>query len=135
MRNICYKNVILEYFLAQSTLPENLIIHFLKFKIMAFNGSEGGEITLSQGAELTGKYRDYNPGQVKGHFFGKDILLQILSQEGCMGIRMYYGLTEDGDKELVLVGADASENDMTELVADLSLPCPGVCGAANSLNS
>lgn len=111
------------------------IIHFLNFRLMAFDGSEGGEITLSQGAALTAKYRDYNPGEVKGHFFGKDILLEILRQEGCMGIRMYYGIGEDGDKELVLVGADASENDMTSLVADLSLPCPGVCGISNSLNS
>lgn len=102
---------------------------------MAFNGSEGGEITLQDGAAMTKEYRRQNPGEIKGHFFGKDILKDILEQEGCMGIRMYYGIGESGQKELVLVGADASEDDMTELVADLSLPCPGVCGSANALNS
>jgi len=102
---------------------------------MSFDGSEGGQITLAAGAALTAEYRRKNPGATKGHFFGKDILQDILDQSGCMGIRMYYGLDGDGNKELVLVGADADENDMTALVADLSMPCPGVCGNSNSLNS
>lgn len=102
---------------------------------MAFNGTEGGAISLLAGAALTAAYRSANPGSVKGHFFGRDILLEILDQDGCMGIRIYYGIGDEDEKELVLVGANASENDMTELVADLSLPCPGVCGKANALNS
>lgn len=102
---------------------------------MSFDGSEGGAITLDAGAALTAEYRRINPGATKGHFFGKDILQDILDQKGCMGIRMYYGLDPEGNKELVLVGADANENDMTALVADLSMPCPGVCGNTNSLNS
>ena len=102
---------------------------------MSFNGTEGGSISLTAGAALTKEYRKKNPGATKGHFFGKDILHQLLNQQGCEGIRMYYGLDEDGNKELVLVGADADENDLTALVADLSMPCPGVCGTANVLNS
>ncbi len=102
---------------------------------MAFNGTEGGAITLHAGSELTKEYRKLNPTATKGHFFGRDILLQILAQEDCMGIRMYYGIGESGQKELVLVGADSNEDDLTDLVADLSLPCPGMCGSANALNS
>lgn len=100
---------------------------------MAFNGREGGQISLELGAEMTAAYRSANPGARKAHFFGKDILNEILNQEGCMGIRIYYGIS-DGEKELVLVGADADENDMTELVADLSSPCPPICGGGNPLN-
>lgn len=102
---------------------------------MAFDGTEGGQITLVEGGDMTGRYRDNNPNELKGHFFGKDILNRILSQEGCMGIRMYYAEDAKGKKELVIVGADASENDMTQLVADLSKPCPSRCGIANDLNS
>lgn len=102
---------------------------------MAFNGREGGQITLSEGADMTAKYRDNNPNELKGHFFGKDILKQILNQEGCMGIRMYYGIDDDEEKALVIVGADANEDDMTDLVADISMPCPNRCGSSNSLNS
>lgn len=102
---------------------------------MAFNGTEGGQITLEDGADMTSRYRDQNPGETKGHFFGKDILHEILKQDGCMGIRMYYGVDKDGNKELVIVGADEAEDDMLELVADLSRPCPNRCGSSNALNS
>lgn len=101
---------------------------------MAFDGNEGAPISVSRGAELTKNYRSANPGARKGHFFGREILLQILAQEDCMGIRMYYGQDADGQKELVIVGADASENDMLNLVADISSPCPP-CGGLNALNS
>lgn len=102
---------------------------------MAFDGSEGGQIPLSDGEDMTARYRDQFPDELKGHFFGKDILNDILNQEGCMGIRMYYGIDKRGEKALVIVGADADQNDMTELVADISLPCPSLCGNSNGLNS
>ncbi|GAB5417054.1 MAG: hypothetical protein Crog4KO_19200 [Crocinitomicaceae bacterium] len=102
---------------------------------MAFNGKEGGAISIEQGADMTARYRDDNPGDIKGHFYGKDILKQLLNQEGAMGIRIYYGIDENGKKELVLVSADADENDNLDLVVDLSQPCPPDCGAANDLNS
>ena len=79
---------------------------------MAFDGTEGGAITLAAGADLTAEYRREYPNDRKGHFFGKDILNEILDQERCEGIRMYYGIATNGDKELVTVGADA--DDMTE---------------------
>lgn len=102
---------------------------------MAFNGTEGGAITLKAGAAMTADYRRNNPGVIKARFFGKDILNDILDQTGCMGIRMYYGENENGEPELVLVGADTDENDIIGIVADMSVPCPTSCGSANSLNS
>ena len=86
---------------------------------MAFDGTEGGAIRLSQGAALTSEHRLRNPTALKGRFFGKEILNQILDQAGCMGIRMYFGQDEDGNRELVIVGADEYENDMLDLIADL----------------
>lgn len=102
---------------------------------MAFNGTEGGEITLQQGAEMTSRYRAENPDTTIAHFFGKDILRKLLDQDNSMGIRMYYGIDEDGAKQLVLVGVDSDGNDLTELVADLSFPCPNACSDRNPLNS
>lgn len=103
---------------------------------MAFNGSEGGSITIQQGAQLTSKFKLKHPNAIKGRFFGKEILEQILAQNGCMGIRMYFGLGQgQNEMQLVIVGADANENDMLDLIADLSVPCPATCGSANQLNS
>lgn len=102
---------------------------------MAFDGTEGGEITLTSAGVMTAQYRRDNPDQTLAHFFGKNIINEILDQEGCMGIRLYYGIDEEGNKQIVMVGADSEENDMTDLVADLSHPCPDTCSNPNALNS
>jgi len=102
---------------------------------MAFDGTEGGAISLAEGSALTKEYRLRNPGAINARFFGKDILRQLLDQDGSMGIRIYFGQDEDGNKQLVLVGADSDENDMLDLVADTSVPCPNLCSSPNALNS
>ena len=101
---------------------------------MAFDGTEGGEITLEEGAILTARYRATHPLQRKGHFFGKEILNDILARPGCVGIRMYHGLDTLLRHEMVLVGADAEGDDMLDLVADKGLPCPASCPQPNELN-
>jgi hypothetical protein len=102
---------------------------------MAFNGTEGDSITLTVGAEMTARFRANYPSHLKARFFGRDLLLQILAQEGCMGIRMYFAQSSNNTMELVIVGADAGENDMLDLIGDLSEPCPNRCGSRNSLNA
>jgi hypothetical protein len=95
----------------------------------------GGTITLATGAQYTAAYRSAHPTWTKGHLFGKDILNDILGQSGCMGIRMYYGIDANGAKQLVLVGVNASGNDMTTgIIGDRSDFCPSTCGTSNSLN-
>lgn len=103
---------------------------------MAFDGTEGGEITLSAAAAMTKEYRMRGGSSTHGHFFGRDAILALLEQPGCVGIRIYYGMKpETGSRELILVGADGDENDMLDLVMDMSAPCPSNCSTSNALNS
>lgn len=102
---------------------------------MAFDGTEGAQITLAEGAALTATFRSRNLGATHGQFYGKDILKQILDQDDCMGIRIYLGLDSNGNHELVLVGANSEENDLLDLVAENGVGCPPRCGKQNSLNS
>ncbi len=102
---------------------------------MAFDGTEGGAIPLADGSAMTNEYRRRNPNERLAHFFGRNILQEILEQENCVGIRIYYGINEAGERELILVGADADENDILDLVADVSTPCPHACASPNPLNS
>jgi hypothetical protein len=103
---------------------------------MGFKGTEGEIITLTEASDWTATYRaQMATGDPKGHFFGKDILNDLLAQSGCMGIRIYYGIDDEEQKVLILVGADANTDDMTDKVADKSIPCPTICGTANALNS
>lgn len=104
---------------------------------MAFNGSEGNAIDPNKAAAWTRNYREANPDHIQSRFFGRDILLAILSQEGCEGIRLYYGL--DGTvPQLLAVGANGEENDQLGagcIVADESISSPSRSGQANILNN
>lgn len=102
---------------------------------MAFNGDEGEIVSLSDAKTWTEKYRNDNPGQVKAYFYGKNKLMDILNQTGCVGIRMYYG--KDGSTpNIVLVGAESNEDDMQNgIIVEHGVPCPNQCGAPNELNS
>ena len=105
---------------------------------MSFDGTEGSTVELETAAGWTENYRDNNQGETQGHFFGKDILEDILAQSQCKGIRIYYGENSGGDKKLILVGAIANENDQIasgDVIADHSVLCPTQCGSSNDLNS
>ena len=101
---------------------------------MAFDGTEGTMITLNEGAALTRNYRNNNPRKSLGVFFGREKLLDLLNQPECMGIRIYFG-EENRDLQLVLVGADANQDDILDLILDLGLDTPPYSGASNALNS
>ena len=104
---------------------------------MPFDGSEGSAIELDVAAQWTKNYRDQNPDQTLGHFFGRDILEQILGQAGCQGIRLYYALDQQGTRQLLAVGADSAEDDQLDdacIVADNSKGSPPNMGVLNPLN-
>ena len=107
----------------------------IKFNIMSFNGTEGDPITIAQGAALTANFRAAYPLQIKARFFGKDLLEDILKQNGAKGIRFYFGLNANNQLELVICAADQNENDILGIVGDYSYPCPPSCSSRNALNS
>jgi hypothetical protein len=61
--------------------------------------------------------------------------MEILNQENCVGIRAYYGIDGDGNKQLVFVGADQDEKDLfSGVILDKSVPCPNYCDSYSPLN-
>lgn len=105
---------------------------------MTFTGHENHDISLSSASAWTANFRnsDPNPAKTIAHSFGKDAVFAILNQSGCVGIRMYYALDDNGAKQLILTGIDASGNDLYNgLLAERSFKCPPDCAAANPLNS
>ena len=104
---------------------------------MSFTGNEDHSIPLATASQWTKNYRDANPSGVTiAHFYGKEAIMAILSQANCVGIRIYYALDDNGAKQLILVGANAAENDLYNgLLAERSVKCPEQCSSANPLNS
>ena len=105
-----------------------------------FTGNENHDITFADAGVMTKRYRDANQGTnpVLGGFFGKTALLALLNQTDCVGIRYYYALDSAGNKQLVLVGVNSSENDLVSrdnLCKEMSIPCPTHCSSSNVLNS
>lgn len=104
---------------------------------MSFNGGEGRAIDPNKAGEWTKSFREAHAGEIGAHFFGRDILMSILNQQGCQGIRFYYG-TDGSAPQLLAVGADGDENDQlggNRIVADESICCPTNCSHPNILNS
>ncbi len=104
---------------------------------MSFNGNEGEFVTLNDASRWTANYRNtIQPGDVIAEFLGKEKILELLNQEGCVGIRSYYAINNEGNKTLVLVGVDHDENDLENgLLLDRSIMCPQHCSKRNNLNS
>ena len=105
---------------------------------MAFDGSEGTSIDPNIAGTWTRDFRENSASGNNAHFFGREILELLLAEEGAMGIRFYYGLDENGDRQLLAVAADAEQNDLLEnenIVADDSSCCPPFSSIGNVLNT
>ena len=103
-----------------------------------FNSAVGDPIDPMIAKSWAANYRAKNPDDIKGHFFGFEIINQILNQNGCIGIRMYYGLDGNGKKVIMLVGVDSEGENIIStseefldgeegIIADASWPCPDYC--------
>ncbi|XOV69346.1 MAG: hypothetical protein ACFHU9_09190 [Fluviicola sp.] len=96
----------------------------------------GEIITLSEAAQMTAAWRSDFPNSTKGVKVDKEKVLDILNQEGCAGIRMYFAENSDGEKTLVLVGTDSGGNDLFNgMIVDKLSKCPNDCPDPNPLNS
>lgn len=104
---------------------------------MSFTGNEDHSITLSEASDWTANYRSSagtNP--LLSHFFGKAAIEAILHQDNCVGMRIYYAVDSSGNKQLIIVGVTADENDLYNgLLAEKSFRCPPLCPSSNPLNS
>jgi hypothetical protein len=97
--------------------------------------ANGSKITLNEGSNLTEAFRNAYPNQVKAELFDKDLIEDIIDQQGCTGLRIYNGL-DNGDMVSVLVGVDSNGNDMTNgVIIERGTKCPRICSQDNELNS
>jgi hypothetical protein len=87
-------------------------------------------IKLEEAVILTSAFQNSEIGknQTISAIFEKEIISQILNQDGCKGIRIYNALNEEGEITFVLVGYDKDFKDMSDgYIADKAFNCPKNC--------
>ncbi|MCH6558974.1 hypothetical protein IH799_01320 [candidate division KSB1 bacterium] len=106
-------------------------------KQITFTGKEDHSISLEDASKMTRNFQLQSASdQIIGGFFGKDAVLAIISQEGAVGLRYYYGLDDEGTPHIILIGVEADGNDMIDgLLAERAAACPPHCPEFNDLNS
>jgi hypothetical protein len=103
-----------------------------------FTGNEEHEITFTDAASLTAEYRSKNPYRKRGGYFSRTAIETLLAQDGCVGIRIYFGCSSGNPQELIVVGVDENEDDLVGhnyVCMDNGICCPPHCGTDNMLNS
>lgn len=103
---------------------------------MPFNPNANQLISLRDASILTANFRQANPAATIANAYNKRQMLELLEQENCAGFRVYNGLDDKGDQQLVIVAVDDRGDDLFEgILIDCSQPCPTVCSTTNPLNT
>jgi hypothetical protein len=113
---------------------------FARTGTLSIDSKVGDPIDLATAKRWADNYRSAltNADDRRAHYFGYEIIKQVLSQSDCIGIRIYYGIDEVGNRQLMLIGVDSNGNDLLPLegarstdegniIADGSFPCPNTC--------
>jgi hypothetical protein len=74
----------------------------------------GKEISHEKANDFVKAYEKACPDEASGYYLGRNIIDKILAQPGCVGIRFYYGLNDEGQKTLVYKGVDVNGNDIVK---------------------
>ncbi len=68
------------------------------------------------------------PAYTRGGFIGREVLVKMLAQPECVGLRIYHARHEKGHDTFVVVGADADGRDLWKgTVAENLNLCPPYC--------
>ncbi|QEC69307.1 hypothetical protein FRZ67_19080 [Panacibacter ginsenosidivorans] len=77
------------------------------------------EISLQQAIELTTRYRNNHPADFPNYeTFHIEAISQLISPAACSFLRIYFGRKEDNEVVLILVAADAQEQDLLPAVGN-----------------
>ncbi len=102
---------------------------------MPFTGKEDHFISIEEAQKLVSNYQSkIKESDIKAYYVGKDSLQKVLQQDGCVGVRIYFGEDEEGKLQLVIVGVNSEEKDLDEgYVLERFWPCPPYCNKESKL--
>jgi hypothetical protein len=96
----------------------------------------GSIISLADGSTMTADFREKFPNETKAVYYSSSVFSDLMVQEGCVGIRIYNAVDQEGNLTNVLVGIDDEGNDLVNgTIYNKGGLCPTRCSKRNSLNS
>lgn len=101
----------------------------------------GTLISLEKAKEMIEAWQNQEPEAVKSFLYGRKIFEQLLQVPGCMGIRVFNGINDNGQQALVFVPVGERNQNILNYtvttpegivvveapVADNGFPCPADC--------
>ena len=102
-----------------------------------FTGFEDHSIDIHEAGQLTRNYRmREGKGAIKGQYFSRAAVEQMLAQEDVVGLRYYYTRNREGKLGLVLVGVKEDGEDLFNgFICGNAIPNSPFCSEKNPLNS
>lgn len=99
---------------------------------IVYTGKENHVVDLESAKRWTSNFQETSkPGDVLAGYMGRNIFENILSQNECVGIRIYNAKLENGRMTFVIVGVDGSGNDIVGgVVGEEIYNCPPWCPPA-----
>lgn len=99
-----------------------------------YSPDSGKQISLEHGAKMVKNHFEQNPDDAIAHFMGKNQVEAILSQEGCVGLRIYQGVNELGVNTVIFAGVDKAGNNILasnsggkDIIMGGTKVCPPYC--------
>ena len=107
-------------------------------------------ISLTEAIKMTSSYRQNRNDILKSEYQERNILCisetierseieELMHQQGCVKLRIYYGMDDDLLVHAVIVGVDGADKDILpvgeEMILERNARCPDDCPPASPLNS
>lgn len=108
----------------------------VKRKIPPF-GRRAHRLTHAQARRMRERFRRRHGKDrraIRPAAYGRNIFDAILRQKGCVGIRVYPGIDDDGELTLLFVGVNAEGDDiLAGIIGDTPWRCPPFCSSTNGV--
>lgn len=101
-----------------------------------FNEKAGATISRSEARKMTSAFQSKFPDLTRAYYFSADQIKKVLSTPGCVGIRTYHGLDNNGSMVHILVPVSSNGNPMLpkslegtddSSIVERGQPCPPYC--------